>query len=288
MALAGSRQESATKEGAAHGTAWLWLTVPVAVLLAVATLDELLVEGVLRGTPYFAAQAIGQDFVTLLVAVPALVAGAALAARGSQRARLVWLGTLVYLVYTYVIYAFAVEFNPLFLVYVALLGTSLYALIGGLATTDFEGIKARFTRRTPVKAVSVFLAVVAAMFYLLWLSEVVPALIAGEVPRSVVENGTPTNAVHVLDMAWILPSMILASFWLWRGRAIGYVLAGVLLSFITLLVTAIVAMAVSMTLLGQAVAFGQASIFGVVAVVAATMLTLYMKGLGTGPRAPAP
>ena len=51
-----------------------------------------------------------------------------------MRAQLIWLGVLVYLIYTYVTYAFVVRFNPLFLVYVALLGCSLYALIGGLAT----------------------------------------------------------------------------------------------------------------------------------------------------------
>jgi hypothetical protein len=48
-----------------------------------------------------------------------------------------------------VIYAFHVRFNPLFLVYVALLGLSLYALIGGLATTDFQAVKARFTEKRP-------------------------------------------------------------------------------------------------------------------------------------------
>jgi hypothetical protein len=31
---------------------------------------------------------------------------------GSQRAGLVWLGTLLYLVYAYVVYAMAVHFNP--------------------------------------------------------------------------------------------------------------------------------------------------------------------------------
>ena len=39
----------------------------------------------------------------------------------------------------------------MFLVYVALLGLSLYTLIGGLATTEFEALKARFTERTPVR-----------------------------------------------------------------------------------------------------------------------------------------
>jgi hypothetical protein len=259
---------------------WLWLTAPIAVLMTIAAGSELLIDGVFRGdAPYFVAQAIGQDFVTLAVALPTLVIGALLASRGSERARLVWLGVLVYLVYTYVIYAFATRFNSLFLVYVVLLGCSLYALIGGLATTGFEGIKARFTDRTPVKAVSVFLAVVVALFYFVWLSEVIPALISGEVPQSVTDNGTPTNGVHVLDMAWMLPAMGLTSIWLWRRRAIAYTLAGGLLTFMSLLPLAIVAMTVSMKLYDQPVALAPAAIFVVLSTVSLGKLVWYLRGL---------
>src|SRR5215218_2563352 len=146
------KRESGTKKETTSRTAvWLWLTLPIAFLIATATGSELFVDGLFRGdAPTFVAQAIGQDVITLGVALPALAVGGVLASRGSERARLVWLGVLVYLVYTYVIYTFQVRFSPLFLVYVALLGCSLYALIGGLATTDFEHVKTRFIWRTPV------------------------------------------------------------------------------------------------------------------------------------------
>lgn len=268
------------KAHAARTTIWLWLTAPIAVLLAVAAGVELLVDGVFRGdSPFLVAQAIGQDVVTLAVALPTLVIGALLAVRGSERARLVWLGTLVYVAYTYVIYAFHVSFNPLFLVYVALLGCSLYALIGGLATTDFMGIKARITRRTPTRAASIFLMALASLFYLSWLGEVVPGLLGGVVPGSVVRNGTPTSAVHVLDMALMLPAAALTAVWLWRGRAIGYALAGGLLAFLVLLALAIVAMMISMKLHGQPVGLGMAAVFGVVAAASLGMQVWYLKGL---------
>ena len=259
---------------------WLWLTVPIAILVTIAAVSELLVDGLFRGhTPYLVAQAIGQDVITLVVALPALVVGATLASRGSERARLVWLGVLVYLVYTYVIYAFQVRFNSLFLVYVALLGCSLYALIGGLATADFAKIRARFTDKTPVKAVSIFLAVVALLFYFTWLSEVIPALIVGDVPQSVIDNGAPTNGVHVLDMAWMLPAMALAALWLWRRHPLGYALAGILLTFTSVLLLAIITMVVAMKLYGQPVTVAPAAVFGIVAMVNMGMLTWYFKGL---------
>jgi len=257
----------------------LWLTIPISVLLAIATGSELLIDGLLRGEPYFVSQAIGQDIVTLGVALPALVAGAVLTSRGSERARLVWLGTLTYLVYTYVIYAFHVRFNPLFLVYVALLGCSLYALIGGLATTEFATVQARFSGKTPVRVVSIFLAIVAVLFYFSWLGEVIPASISGEVPQSVTQNGTPSNGVHVLDMAWILPASALTAVWLWQKRALAYTLAGVLLTFFSLLALAIMAMMISMSLYAQIVASGMAAVFGVVATISLCLMVLYLRGL---------
>ena len=103
---------------------WLWLTGPIAVLVAIAAGVGFFIDDIYRDAPVNAAQAVGQDLITLVVALPTLVISAILALRGSRRAHLVWLGVLVYLVYTYLTYALAIQFNPLFLVYVALLGCS--------------------------------------------------------------------------------------------------------------------------------------------------------------------
>jgi hypothetical protein len=106
--------------------------------------SELLVDDIIRGdAPYFVAQAIGQDFVTLTVALPSLVVAAILAGRGSGGGRLIWLGVLTYLVYTYAIYAFATRFNSLFLVYVALLGCSLYEMLPAGASGPWKRAKGR-------------------------------------------------------------------------------------------------------------------------------------------------
>lgn len=216
---------------------WLWLTVPIAVLLAIAAGSGLFISGLYRDTPNLVAQAIGQDAIPLVIALPTLVIGAFFTGCGSQRARLVWLGGLVYTVYTYVGYAFSVRFNPLFLVYVALRGCSTYALIGGLVTTDWAGIKADFTKQTPVKTVSVYLAVISGLFYLPWLSEALPASLTGNPLQSLIDAGSPTNFVQLLDMAWLLPAIAITAFSLWCKRSFGYTFAGVLLAHFALLTT---------------------------------------------------
>jgi len=258
---------------------WLWFTLPISILLAIAAGGGVFLGGLYLDNPYFVAQARGQDLISLVVVLPTLIIAAFLARRGSPRARLLWMGGLVYLVYTYVVAAFDVKFNLLFLVYVALLGCSLYALIGGLVTTNMADIKASFAKKTPVKAVSIYLAALAALFYFLWLSEIIPALMAGNIPQSIRDNGTPTNAVHVLDMAWILPAFGLAAVNLWRKRALGYTLAEVLLSYVVFLVLAILGMVISMVWEGQPVVVLQVVIFGGLLAISLGMLIWYMKNL---------
>ncbi len=258
---------------------WLWLTAPIALLLAVAAGSGLLVDGIYLDAPAFAAQAMGQDFLSLVVVLPALVVSALLARRGSARARLVWLGLLVYIVYTYAIAAFDVRFNGLFLVYTALLGCSLYALIGGVATTDMGALRARFGDSTPVRTTSISLAVVAVLFYMLWLSDVVPALIARTVPASVAAVGLPTSPVHVLDMAWILPAMLMAAYWLWHRCAIGYVLSGALLAFVSTMCLAIASMTVFMRRAGIAAPAEQTVAFIVVAALTLGLLAWYLRAM---------
>ena len=258
---------------------WLWLTAPVGLLLAIAAGGGLLVRGLYRDSRYFATQAVAQDLVSLSVVLPFLIATTLLAARGSLRARLLWLGGLVYLVYTYAISALAARFNALFLIYVGLLGCSLYALIGGLVTTNFQAIRASFSESAPVKAVSTYLAVLTILFYWMWLSEVIPALIAGETPKSITDNGTPTNAVHVLDMAWVLPAMAMAAVSLWRRRPLGYALAGALLSFVVLLALAILSMVVLLARAGYPVVAPQVVVFAALCVISLGMLIWYLQHL---------
>ncbi len=264
-----------------HLDVWLWLTLPIAILLLIAAGGGVFMDGLYRDAPYFVAQARGQDLVNLVLVLPTLVVTAILAYLGSPRAHVIRLGVLIYLVYSYVIAAFSVKFNTLFLVYVALLGCSLYALIGGIVTSSMSGKQEWFTAKIPVKFASIYLAVLAILFYSLWLSETVPALVAGKLPLSVQDNGTATNAVHVLDMAWILPAFGITAVSLWRKQRLGYILAGAILSYIVLLVSAILSMVGFMARDGQPIVVPQVVIFGTLFATTLGTLIWYMRGLNS-------
>ena len=68
----------------------------------------------------------------------------------------------------------------------------------------------------------------------LWLSEIVPPTFEGTFPDSLTEAGLRVNPVYVLDLAVLLPSLIVTGAFLMRGRPWGWVLAPVQLVALTL------------------------------------------------------
>lgn len=213
---------------------WIWLSIAALVLAVAGNVIALSVSAIYaRLTPYFLPQALAQDIADLAVIGPAWLIVAVLALRGSLRAYLLWLGVLTFTVYNYVIYTFSVPFGALFPLWVAVFGLVLYALIGGVASVDHQAVKSAFRSGRAVKVVAWMLIVVAVLFALLWLSEDVPALLAGTTPQSLTEMGIPTNPVHILDLSFFLPAVIITGVLLLRGRPLGHTVA---LSFVVFLI----------------------------------------------------
>ena len=210
-------------------TSATWLSVCIVVLAVPAHLIGLLTPSIYRDPAILLPQNLGTDLVTLCVGIPLLGLAAVAMQRGSIRGRLLWLGALGYLVYAYGMYALGIRWTPLFLVYVALFGLSLFAIIIGLVGTDAERVRAAFSERAPVRAVAAYLIAIAVIVAALWLGEEVKALLSGLVPPSVVQLEAPTNIVHVLDLGFVLPALLIAGVMLLRTRPWGYVFAGVLL-----------------------------------------------------------
>jgi hypothetical protein len=230
-----------------------------------------------RETTSWAAQGIGQDAADLFVALPCLIVSAILAIRGSLRGSLIWLGIVLYFVYSYVLYAFFVHFGPLFPAYVATLGVSFYSFALAWRAVDPVKAAAAFGPRTPVRSVGGLLVVFAAMFACLWSSEIVPNAIAGTTPPSLAEVGLIVNPVHVLDLAFVLPAMALAGILLWRRQPLGYPLAAVMLSFSALMGAAILGMDVSMFRRGLLRSLSAALPIGVVTALSVIALWLFLR-----------
>ncbi len=260
--------------------AWLWLTIPIALLGATASSVGILIDSTYeRDTESFAVQAVSQDYVTLLVAVPAILILGWLAYRGSFPARLMWHGVVFYFAYTYTIAAFMVRFNDLFLVYTSLLACSIFALIGGVASLGWPLKSSLFGKSWPRRSTVGFLTVIVATFLLLWLSDIVPAILNGVEPESLAESATPTNGIQVLDLSLLLPGSALTAYWVWRFEARGYVFATGLITYAALLGLALVAMIIGLSRADLAADAAVSVVFIVVAGVASALLFAIVRSM---------
>ena len=181
--------------------------------------------------PMTAGNARGTDVVILAVAVPALVIAMLLAARGSRRAEIVWLGALAYILYNSVFFAYGTHFNGLFLSYAAALSLGVWSVVSLLRAADAEGLRARFSPGTPVRAIAGYLLVTTALFAATWLRDIIPAIAANTAPKSLAGTGMVTNPVEMTDLAFDFPLTALAAGWLWQRRPLGYLLAGAFLVY---------------------------------------------------------
>ena len=183
----------------------------------------------------------GQDLVTLLVA-PATLVAARLAVRGSLRARLIEIGLLAYITYTYAGAAFGYRFNRFFLIYVALFSVSVFAIVAVVLRVADSDLRRHFDGGSPRRPVAVFLVFIAVVLAAVELSEIVRFLATGAVPESVRRAGDLTFFPYVLDLGFIAPLAVAAAVGLWREAGWSYVLAAVLLVKATTMGCALISM----------------------------------------------
>ena len=119
----------------------------------------------------------------------------------------------------------------------------------------------------------------------LWCREDIPAVITGQIPTSILQAHLPTNPVHVLDLAFFLPAILMTGVLLWRRNPWGYLLAGPLLIFSSLMGTAIFLIFVVMGRQGLPTDGGVAAIFALLVVVSLALCLRYLSAVGSSRRA---
>ena len=249
----------------------------VALLVAIASLAGISAPQIYAGeTASWRVQGIGQDWVDLVVAVPWLLVAASALIRGSRRGALLLAGGLAYAAYSFVIYAVGVHFNQLFLVYCAIIGGSVFGLVGLALPFLRDELHLSFVA-APRRLASAFLTVSAVVFALLWLAVDVPAVIRGEPPAELAEVGLPTNPIHVLDLSLVLPALIATGVMLWRQRSAGYVLAAIALGFCALMDLNIAGITLAMRRAELGGSLGFAIGFVAIASGAAVLLVLLLR-----------
>lgn len=206
----------------------LILSVFIAGFAAFGSAGGLFIKGVYRDNAFVTTTWLGNDAVTLFLAVPILLAAMVLGMRGSRMATLIWLGVLDYMLYNYAFYLFGAAFNVFFLVYAALLGLSIFALIFGLAGLDVTTLSRQFSEKTPVKWIGGYFLFVAIGLSSLYLMQSIGFVVTGQLPAIVTISGHPTNVVFALDLTLLIPWLAVGAVWLMKRQPWGYVVAGIL------------------------------------------------------------
>jgi hypothetical protein len=201
-----------------------------------------------------ASQEKGQDVVTLFLGIPLLALSLLLYRRRSLRGRLLLTGTLGYFLYTYASMSFNTAYNPLFLVYVALFSTSVFAFVLALSSFDLRSLPVHFSPHLPRRSIAGFLFAAGLFLLVMWLGLIVPPLLGGQAPRAL--ESTTTLVIQVLDLGVIVPVAFLSGALLLRRAPLGYLLASIVLVKTLTLGTAVSAMAVGELLAGVPLGIG--------------------------------
>ncbi len=263
---------------ASKPTLILWLSIPLALLVSYASITGMTTAGFYATeTPDWQAQSYGQDLVDLFLIVPCLLITAFLVWQKRKGALFLWAGVVTYLLYTFLIYCMAVHFNRLFIVYCLVLGLSFYSLLWFLLSQMKDPPLAENFRNVPRRFTGIYFIILSLLFYFLWLSEIIPAILAGGIPKSLKDTGLATNVVHVLDLSVFLPGILITGILLLRSKTAGFVMAPVLLSFFVLMDITIGTLVLTMKQRGLEGNYALSMVMGALALSSLILLLIYIR-----------
>ena len=216
------RRDGAVEPSSRLGVA-TWLSFGVAGLMVVISVLGLTVEGLYHDGPWAAEAFRGADLVTLVLAAPLLLVGTLLARRGSARGTAVWLGMVGYAIYNYAFYVFGPNFNDAFLLHILVFALAIYAFGIGLSKLDVRGVGERLRNDRWARWLGGLLVVVGLGQGGLWVFLALRYVATGELLSDVPVGGQ--HLVFALDLALMMPALVISGVLLFRRRAVGYLFA---------------------------------------------------------------
>ena len=199
-----------------------WLPRLLVVLMAAQAALGLAMPGQYRDPEWIRAAWYGNDWLTLLAAVPLLWTGQRQACRGSVRGVLLVLGISAYAIYNYAFYLFGAMLNVFFPLYVLSFFCGTASLIVVAAQVDAARTVESFPAATPVRVIGGYLVFVAAGLSAVWLGMWAAYAFAG---RATPVEPEAFKVVAALDLTLMVPALTAGGVLLWGRRPWGYFIA---------------------------------------------------------------
>lgn len=224
-----------------------------------------------------AAQGMAQDIVTMVLAIPLLIIALYFSRKGLLKGRLLLTGTLGYFLYTYVSYTFLWMYNPLFIVYVALMSLSFFAFTLSMMSFDLRILRTHFDNRLPVRFLGGFQISFAIAIGLLWLGKIIPTFLSSNAPVGL-EHYT-TLVIQGMDLGFIVPIAILSGILLIKREPFGYLITSVVIMKGITMGTALTAMILGQAYAGVKMSLAEIVIFPVISLFIAYCLFLILNNI---------
>jgi hypothetical protein len=239
-------------------------------------------QGLYHFDTYFKAPiARGTDAVTLFLCVPLLAIAIFLYGRGSLRGGILLTGVITYLAYNSASVALGTAYNNLILVYIAYFSASLFAFVLAIAQVDHQALAARLASGLPHRGTAVVLGAGGLAVFFAWLTDILSALLAGNVPD--IASYT-TEVTYVLDLGIIAPVSFLAVVLLLRRAPVSYLMASLLLTALTIVGVDVLFQTIFQVqagiFLSPGMLVGKAGSFAVLSLFAIWMLVRFYASLG--------
>lgn len=258
----------------------LYFTIPIVILMVICSSIGILNQSLYSKQALdWLLQTIGQDISNIFCVAPILLISAFFASKGNRNAKIIWIGTMITNIYSYVIYCFDVYFNCLFHVYCLILGLSIFSAINFFIKNINEEFKNWFTEKAPTKIIGIFIFLLAFVFSIMWLSDSLPKALTNTVPESIIKDDLITNPVQALDFSFYIPLMFISSFMVIKKKALGYLLAPMMLVFDGLTAINIISLMVVTMQKTGANNLPQIIIFSILTCACIVFLYLFLKNI---------
>jgi hypothetical protein len=192
--------------------------------MMVQSLSGVMAPGQYRDVDWIRATWFGNDCVTLVVAVPVLLAGFAGARRGSVRGFLVWAGGVGYAIYNYAFYLLGTSLNAFFPLYVVAVVLAAIILIRTLGVLDVRAVASRLGPAAPVRVLGGCFMFIGMGLAAVWFGTWAAYVFAG---RPTPVDPDVFRLIAALDLSLMVPALIFGGALLSRRRPWGLVIAAI-------------------------------------------------------------
>ncbi len=204
----------------------IWMAVILSIAAIYASLRGILDENLYRDV-YEAGiiperliyGSIAQDYISTVAALVLMIACISFLKNPGIKIFIIILGLTSYLFYAFGLYVIPGQYTAIYLIYLFIFGLSIYTLITGMISFEYEYIRFFFLPSPIRHFTGIFMTLIVFFLLPIWINLMVPDL----------RQHTPgdTYAVYILDLCIVFPALIIFSVLIVRDKPYGRIFSGI-------------------------------------------------------------